>query len=155
MNDDFVAFIHARLDERDQTARAATAGPWTAVCTPCPQSWRIEALSGEVASPGYEGGGVPREEDAVHIATTAGRITAAVSPVIALAAFEPSVRELYKALTARPVPAGRRLPGPGRPQRARPVPRAAKHKTRPVPPILSLTPPPPFRASRKSRSTMH
>jgi len=48
-----------------------------------------------------------------HVHTLAGRITAVVPPLAALAVFELATRELYKALKSRPVLAGDTKSGPG------------------------------------------
>ena len=68
MIDDLIAFIRARLDQDEQTARAATPGPWVAVRDPYPDSWSIVSTSGDVVGPDYQGSAASREEDAAHIA---------------------------------------------------------------------------------------
>ena len=73
---DLVEFLRARLDEDEQAARAASPGPWRAESGYEGDEWAIKSPvstadsfpSGDVAGPGYEGGGVWSRGDAEHIA---------------------------------------------------------------------------------------
>ncbi|MFJ9214213.1 DUF6221 family protein [Streptomyces sp. NPDC102264] len=68
MNVDLVAFVRARLDEDEQTARAATAGPWTTmgqrVLDSSPPSDRL----GIGMAVGHAAASADYNETAVHIA---------------------------------------------------------------------------------------
>lgn len=73
MTDDLVAFLRARLDEDEQVARAAVAGPWFAspgrhadaaeyIIDSCP------GAAGDIVSQSYGEGGVLGMANANHIA---------------------------------------------------------------------------------------
>lgn len=76
--DDLIAFLRARLDEDEQTARSTTAGPWTVkpVMYGSPDDGWGEPTAFEVVSEErdvvmhqlHEGGGIDHLDDAIHIA---------------------------------------------------------------------------------------
>lgn len=66
---DPVAFLRARLDEDEKTARAAAEGPWKIRKSTRALDDELGISSGdvEIVGPGYEGGGVWDRPDAEHI----------------------------------------------------------------------------------------